>query len=216
MISSPASCLQSGLWVDADANLLYNLSTHQKKDRILATLCLQETYIKALHFAALAHQGQKYPGTELPYLVHLNMVSMEIMASLHTELDADGNLAVSCALLHDVIEDTGTSVTVIRSEFGDAVTDGVLALSKNPHLEKHLRMTDSLERIRRQPREVWMVKLADRISNLSDPPHYWTCEKILKYRNESVTIYNSLKEASLFLSQRLKQKIEDYQKFIRD
>ena len=180
----------------------------------MTNLWLQETYIKALHFAALAHQGQKYPGTDLPYLVHLNMVSMEIMTALHTESDADGNLAVQCALLHDVIEDTGTSVTVLRAEFGDAVTDGVLALSKNPHLEKSLQLADSLERIRRQPREVWRVKMADRISNLSAPPHYWTCEKISDYRNESVTIYGTLKDASVFLSERLKQKIEDYRKFI--
>jgi len=177
-------------------------------------LWLQETYIKALHFAALAHQNQKYPGTDLPYLVHVNMVCMEIMTALHAEWNADGNLAVQCALLHDVIEDTDTSAAVIKAEFGDAVTDGVLALSKNPQLEKHLRMPDSLERIRRQPREVWMVKMADRISNLSAPPHYWTCEKKLKYRKESVTIYDALRESSEFLSQRLKQKIEDYQRFI--
>ncbi len=180
----------------------------------MTNLWLQEIYIKALRFAALAHQNQKYPGTDLPYLVHVNMVSMEIMTALHTEQDADGNLAVACALLHDVIEDTGTSITVLKTEFGDAVTAGVLALSKNPHLEKHLRMADSLERIRRQPREIWMVKMADRISNLSAPPHYWTCEKISVYRNESVTIYDALKEASVFLSQRLKQKIEDYRKFM--
>ncbi len=180
----------------------------------MANLWSQEIYVKALHFAALAHQGQKYPGTDLPYLVHVDRVCMEIMAVLHTETDADGNLAVQCALLHDVIEDTGISATVLREEFGDAVTDGVLALSKNPFLEKHLRMADSLARIRRQPREVWMVKMADRISNLSAPPHYWTCEKILKYRDESVTIHDKLKEASVFLSQRLKQKIEDYRKFI--
>ncbi|MEZ4527543.1 MAG: HD domain-containing protein [Desulfobacterales bacterium] len=178
------------------------------------SLWSQEIYIKALHFAALAHQGQKYPGTDLPYLLHADMVCMEIMAALHTETDADGNLAVQCALLHDVIEDTGTSASVLREEFGDAVTDGVLALSKNPHLEKSLQLADSLERIRKQPREIWMVKMADRISNLSAPPHYWTCEKISDYRKEAVTIYDALKEASLFLSQRLKHRIAQYQKFV--
>lgn len=31
----------------------------------------QETYLKACRFAAEAHQGQRFPGTELPYLYHL-------------------------------------------------------------------------------------------------------------------------------------------------
>lgn len=40
----------------------------------------QDSYIKACRFAAEAHQGQCVPGTELPYLVHLSMVSMEALS----------------------------------------------------------------------------------------------------------------------------------------
>lgn len=64
----------------------------------------QEIYTKAYQFAAEAHNGQRFPGTELPYMMHVSFVSMEVMAALAHELERDGNLAVQCALLHDVIE----------------------------------------------------------------------------------------------------------------
>ena len=42
----------------------------------------RELYIKACQFAAQAHLGQLIPGSNLPYLLHLNLVSMEIIAAL--------------------------------------------------------------------------------------------------------------------------------------
>ncbi|MEJ2749737.1 MAG: HD domain-containing protein, partial [Anaerolineae bacterium] len=90
-----------------------------------------EAYTKAYRFAAEAHNGQLFPGTELPYLMHLSFVAMEIMAALAREPKWEGNLAVQCALLHDVIEDTAVSYEDVESEFGTAVADGVLALTKD-------------------------------------------------------------------------------------
>jgi (p)ppGpp synthase/HD superfamily hydrolase len=170
----------------------------------------RELYIKACRFAAQAHQGQLYPGTELPYLMHLNFVSMEIIAALSAESGRNGDLAIQCALLHDTIEDTDTSYDRIESIFGVKVADGVAALSKNPDLGKSQQLIDSLERIKQQPIEVWMVKLADRISNLQPPPPHWTQEKILRYRDEAIEIHTHLQSASPFLSTRLAAKIQTY------
>ncbi|RAM48839.1 MAG: bifunctional (p)ppGpp synthetase/guanosine-3',5'-bis(diphosphate) 3'-pyrophosphohydrolase [Hapalosiphonaceae cyanobacterium JJU2] len=174
----------------------------------------QDTYIKAYKFAAHAHQGQKVPGTNLPYIMHLSFVSMEVIAALNLEQEHDGNLALQCAILHDTIEDTNTTFEQIKTEFGEAVANGVLALTKDNSLAKHLQMADSLQRIKEQPPEIWMVKLADRISNLQAPPHYWTQDKITRYREEAIEIYEALKDASSFLASRLAIKIEDYKAFI--
>ena len=66
----------------------------------------QDKYIKALRNAAEAHNGQLFPGTDLPYLLHISLVSMEVMTAITTDQNKrDGDLAVQCALLHDVIED---------------------------------------------------------------------------------------------------------------
>ncbi|KOP23130.1 phosphohydrolase [Hapalosiphon sp. MRB220] len=174
----------------------------------------QDTYIKAYKFAAHAHQGQKVPGTEISYIMHLSFVSMEVIAALNVEQEHDGNLALQCAILHDIIEDTNTTFEQIKTEFGEAVANGVLALTKDNSLAKHLQMEDNLQRIKQQPPEIWMVKLADRISNLQAPPHYWTQDKITRYREEAIEIYEALKDASSFLASRLAKKIEDYKAFI--
>jgi (p)ppGpp synthase/HD superfamily hydrolase len=171
----------------------------------------QELYIKAFKFAAEAHKKQKVPGSDLPYIVHTNLVSMEIMAALTVEDDLDGNLAIQCALLHDVIEDAEIKYDSLKNEFGIKVADGVKALSKNDTIEsKKERMIDSLERIKKQPKEIWMVKMADRITNLQPPPSHWDQEKISRYKEEAKLIYDNLKDANKFLADRLKQKIEGY------
>lgn len=170
----------------------------------------RDLYIKACRFAAQAHQGQLVPGGSLPYLLHLNLVSMEILAALSAEPGYDGDLAVPCALLHDTIEDTDTSYEQIASLFGIRVADGVAALSKNPALEKSQQLADSLHRIKGQPIEIWMVKLADRITNLQPPPIHWTSAKIVKYRDEAIEIHTHLQAASPFLALRLAAKIQKY------
>lgn len=173
----------------------------------------REKYIEAFAFAANAHLGMTMPGSELPYVTHLSFVCMEIIAALNFDNPADGDLAVQCALLHDTIEDAETTYADLKAAFGKDVADGVRALTKNENLEKSERMRDSLARIKAQPVEIWMVKLADRISNLRKPPHYWTPEKIRSYRREAVLILESLKEADSVLVPRLEQKIEDYRRF---
>ncbi|MEZ4637991.1 MAG: hypothetical protein R2856_24030 [Caldilineaceae bacterium] len=67
----------------------------------------QEKYLAAWLFAAEAHGVQTVPGTALPYVVHVGAVAMEVTAALtHGSQVNDPDLAVQCALLHDVIEDT--------------------------------------------------------------------------------------------------------------
>jgi len=172
----------------------------------------QELYIKAFKFAAQAHKGQKVPGSDLPYIVHATLVSMEIMAVLCCEDNLDGDLAVQCALLHDVMEDAEAKYKDrMENVFEDKVIEGVKALSKNKTIKsKDERMIDSLERIKKQPKEVWMVKMGDRITNLQPPPSHWDQEKILQYKKEAEIIYDHLKDASKFLADRLRHKIDNY------
>ena len=172
----------------------------------------QDSYIKAYRFAAQAHNGQTVPDTDIPYLMHLSLVSMEVMASFIAEPGRDAALAVQCALLHDVIEDTAATYGQVLDAFGLSVANGVLALTKDGALPtKQEQMADSLCRIKEQPHEVWLVKLADRITNLQPPPSYWTVEKRKKYQTEAVTILDVLGEASEYLAERLRGKIIAYE-----
>jgi (p)ppGpp synthase/HD superfamily hydrolase len=170
----------------------------------------QDLYTAAADFAAAAHLGQTVPGGELPYLLHVTLVAMEVAAALRAEPGHDEDLAMQCALLHDTVEDTAVTYEQVAAAFGRGVADGVLALSKDPALPREQQMPDSLCRIAAQPREVWLVKLADRIINLQRPPQYWQPDKIAGYQEEARSILVALGAASPTLAARLEAKIADY------
>ena len=75
------------------------------------------------------------------------------------------------------------------------------------------QINDSIERIRKQPKEIWMVKLSDRITNLQHPPKNWDKEKITKYGDEAILILENLGKANQYLAGRLKIKIAEYRQY---
>ena len=179
----------------------------------------QDIYIKAWDFATLAHHGQTYggpvDGQRIDYINHIGSVAMELLWALSKIENINGNLAVQCALLHDVVEDTEYTYDQIKSEFGVDVAEGVNALTKDKSLSIKLeQMENSLERIKQQPVEIWLVKLADRITNLSAPPFYWNRDKMVKYQKEARLILEKLGSANELLAARLASRINSYQAFI--
>lgn len=168
-----------------------------------------EAWLAASRFAADAHRGQLAPGTDLPYLLHVTSVAQEVARAIVLE-GGDGDLAVQCALLHDTMEDCGVTHGELAERFGRPVADGVAALTKRDGPTKEARMADSLSRIQRQPSEVWMVKLADRVTNLQPPPPHWTPQKCARYREEAARILDALGSASPHLSGRLQSMMEAY------
>lgn len=180
----------------------------------------QDIYLKAWNFATRYHAGQTYggilPDERIDYLNHIGSVAMEVMWAVSaTPEPLNADLAIQCAILHDTIEDTEASYELLLNTFGKDVADGVLALTKNTDLDKADQMADSLNRIQQAHKEVAMVKLADRISNLFHPPYYWPNGKILAYAEEAQIIYDALHSANTLLAERLKLKIEQYPSFVR-
>jgi (p)ppGpp synthase/HD superfamily hydrolase len=178
-----------------------------------------DVFSKAWTFATHCHKGQTYggptEGEQVDYINHVASVAVEVIWALPGTPDADANLAIQCALLHDVIEDTEVRYERIVERFGQPVADGVMALTKDSRIPtKGEQMDDSLRRIREQRQEIWMVKMADRITNLYHPPFYWNREKITAYRQEALKIYDALHPANALLAQRLYDKIEQYKRFI--
>lgn len=171
---------------------------------------LKPSWLDAWRFAAEAHNTQKVPDADLPYLHHLGRVAFVVLEAHQSEVMPDIDLAVICAILHDCIEDQNVDHSELLARFGQPIADGVLALSKNPSLPKSEAMVDSLARIRQQPLAVWCVKLADRISNLQKPPAHWSPEKCLAYRNEAQQILDALGSANQRLASWLQSSIENF------
>lgn len=172
-----------------------------------------EIYKRAFAYALKAHKEQKTP-EGLPYSFHIVSVATEIINSLsqhHISYD-EANIAVCCALLHDVNEDTDARVSNdLKVSNIEKVIEGVEALTKNTKLPtKQEQMKDSLTRLKQQPKCVQMVKLADRITNLAPAPDFWNKAKRQAYVNEAKMILEALKDSNPYLANKLQSKIENY------
>ncbi|MFD2552428.1 HD domain-containing protein [Bizionia sediminis] len=174
----------------------------------------QDIYQKAISFAAEKHKNQKVPGTGANYLLHLSNVAMEVILAHKASQVFNLNYAIQLALLHDTLEDTDTEFSELKELFGQQVASGVQALTKNNQLNtKEEKMMDSLSRINHLEKEVAIVKLADRITNLQKPPKSWNKEKIQNYLKEAQLINTLLKNKNDYLNTRLKTKIKSYKKY---
>jgi len=177
---------------------------------------VQTAYQKTIIFATLKHleNNQTIGDSNLPYVIHLSNVAMEILIASNHTADFDLYYATQVAFLHDTLEDTNTTFEELEREFGIEVAEGVSALTKNDNLPKEEKMLDSLNRISKQRKEVWAIKLADRITNLQKPPKSWDNLKRINYRKEALIILEKLKGGNEYLENRLKIKIEEYEQYL--
>jgi guanosine-3',5'-bis(diphosphate) 3'-pyrophosphohydrolase len=120
---------------------------------------------RAYVFSALEHKGQVRHSGE-PYLVHPLEVA-DILADM--KLDA---VCVSAGLLHDVVEDTLTTIERIKETFGDDVAhivEGVTKISAIPFSSSEERQAENFRKMLLAMVDdirVILVKLADRLHNM--------------------------------------------------
>ena len=174
----------------------------------------QNLYQKAIKYAGEAHKNQLVPGTRSNYLLHLSNVAMEVMFAYMHKQNFNLDYAIQLALLHDIIEDTEIIFNELAEKFDKKIAEGVLALSKNHKLDKKYQMGDSLSRIKKQAKEVGIVKLADRITNLQKPPAHWDIEMKKSYLKQAAEIHTSLAKNNEYLAKRLWGKINEYEQYV--
>ncbi|MDQ2183736.1 bifunctional (p)ppGpp synthetase/guanosine-3',5'-bis(diphosphate) 3'-pyrophosphohydrolase [Alcaligenaceae bacterium A4P071] len=120
---------------------------------------------EAYRFADRAHLGQ-FRSSGLPYISHPIAVT-EICAGW--KLDAN---ALSAALLHDVMEDTGIPKHELAEKFGPEVAELVDGLSKLDRLDFATKAEQQAESFRKmllamaRDVRVILIKLADRVHNM--------------------------------------------------
>jgi len=119
---------------------------------------------RARTFATAAHAavGQLRKYTFEPYIVHPTEVAATVKTVPHTEA------MVAAAYLHDVVEDTGVSIELIRAEFGSEVSDLVgwlTDVSRPDHGNRASRKAVDRAHTAAAPAAAQTVKLADLISN---------------------------------------------------
>ena len=118
---------------------------------------------KAIEFATKAHEGQYRKGTKRPYIVHPVEVG-DIVATM-----TDDEEVISAAVLHDTIEDCeGITQRILAQEFSERVAFMVAQESEDKSKTWMERKRATIEHLRTAPREVQMIGLADKLSNMRD------------------------------------------------
>lgn len=120
---------------------------------------------EAAQFAARAHEHQVRKDGKTPYVAHPYRVAMTV----RTIFDCDDEVALTAALLHDVIEDCACDYDDIAEGFGVEVADCVAALSKDMRLPEPEREPAYDESLRCASWRAKLIKLADTYDNFCDP-----------------------------------------------
>lgn len=119
----------------------------------------------AYEFAEKAHRGQVRTSGE-PYISHPVAVAYILLEMC---MDTD---TICAALLHDVVEDTGVELEVIRRKFGEDVAlmvDGVTKIGQVPLNTKEEQHAENIRKIlmaMSKDIRVIIIKLADRLHNM--------------------------------------------------
>jgi len=124
-----------------------------------------EQVVQAYDFGANAHDGQTRLSGE-PYISHPVAVA-QFLADMHMDFQA-----IAAAILHDVLEDTGTPVAELEAQFGGEIAllvDGVSKLDQIHFTSKAEAQSESFRKMMLAMIEdirVILVKLADRLHNM--------------------------------------------------
>jgi guanosine-3',5'-bis(diphosphate) 3'-pyrophosphohydrolase len=138
--------------------------------------------LRAATFAADKHKGQKRKNaSETPYINH----PLEVAHLLATEAGVTDVVVLAAAILHDTIEDTGTTREELEQLFGAEVAGVVAEVTDDKSLLKAERKRRQVEHAPSLSARAKLVKLADKICNIrdvaDDPPAGWPLERRQEY-----------------------------------
>ena len=164
-----------------------------------------EKILKAYEFAKLKHKDQKRASGE-EFITHPLSVAI-ILA----EMNVDYEMIIT-GLLHDVVEDTESTMHEITNIFGKNIAnfvDGVTKISKLKPLAYNEIQAESIRKMlvaMTNDIKIIIVKFADKIHNLSTL-NFLPSEKRKKIANETLEIYAPL--AGKLGMHFIKDKLED-------
>jgi (p)ppGpp synthase/HD superfamily hydrolase len=132
-------------------------------DRIEAAAARSPLVRAALEKARIAHEGQVRNGSGgMPYIEH------PIRVAALLDEHGYGEEVLAAALLHDVVEDSETTLDELREKFGDVVGGLVGAMTDDESIDDYRRRKlEHRERVAAAPAEALAIYGADKLTNVS-------------------------------------------------
>jgi (p)ppGpp synthase/HD superfamily hydrolase len=129
---------------------------------IEAAAAESELIRRALEMAERAHAGQTRSGSGGMAYIHHPVAVAELLAEHGYD-----EQTVAAALLHDVVEDSATSVEEIAATFGRPVAELVEALTDDESVEPYVRRKDEhRRRVEEAGGDALAIYAADKLSNV--------------------------------------------------
>jgi GTP pyrophosphokinase len=208
------------------------ISSVRKYNKKSDTKLIKKAYLYAEEY----HKNQKRLSGE-DYIIH----PLEV-AEIITTLELD-DATICAALLHDTIEDTGTTYDDIKIKFNEEIAnlvDGVTKLGKLEYFDKEEEQAENYRKLfmaMAKDIRVLMVKLADRLHNMRTLKHLKEDRKLaiaretlqvyaplanrlgiysIKWELEDLAFLYTEPQAYFELVEGIKSKREEREKFIDD
>ncbi|XP_017967619.1 guanosine-3',5'-bis(diphosphate) 3'-pyrophosphohydrolase MESH1 [Drosophila navojoa] len=162
-------------------------------------------FLKALQFAAYKHRKQRRKDPDsTPYVNHLINV-----AAILAEAGIKDEGVLIAAILHDVVEDTDTTISEVEKLFGTDVSSLVLEVTDDKSLEKDERKRLQIVNARNTTKRAKLIKLADKLDNLRDlrktTPCGWTEARRDQYFEWAKRVVDNLRGTNLIMEEQLDQ-----------
>ncbi|CAI2293757.1 unnamed protein product [Caenorhabditis sp. 36 PRJEB53466] len=149
--------------------------------------------MKANDFAARRHRHQKRKDNATPYINH----PIGVQLILTNEAKVYDPVTLAAAVLHDVVEDTKTTLEEIRELFGEEVTEVVEQCTDDKTLAKAERKRLQAENYGKHTHRAKLVHLADKLYNLRDlerkAPIGWDKKRVNEYFKWSREVIGQMK-----------------------
>jgi GTP diphosphokinase / guanosine-3',5'-bis(diphosphate) 3'-diphosphatase len=160
-----------------------------------------ETVLRAAMFAAEKHRTQRRKDIDTPFINHPLQ-----LAYILVQADIEDPVVLAAALLHDTIEDTNTTQDELEIVFGHEIANIVSECTDDKSLGKLERKQAQIDHAAKISPKAKLVKLADKIANVSDidgaPPAGWSLERKREYFDWAKKVVDQIRGTNAVLEAR--------------
>jgi GTP diphosphokinase / guanosine-3',5'-bis(diphosphate) 3'-diphosphatase len=166
--------------------------------------------LQAVLFSARKHRGQRRKDEDAsPYINHPIEVA-ELIANVGGVSDLP---ALMAAILHDTVEDTGSTFSELEETFGRDVRLLVEEVTDDQRLAKEERKRLQVAHARQLSQRAKQIKIADKICNVRDvtytPPPKWPLERRREYLQWAAKVVEGCRGSNADLERRFDEVLQE-------